>query len=265
MGNESQFSSAIVRPPGPDFAEGLTEAGLGRPDFPLALRQHEAYCRALEECGLVLHRLPAEPGLPDSTFVEDTALLLPEKAILTRPGAESRRGEIGKIRDAVGVFFADVATIDPPGTLDAGDVCEAGETLFVGLSRRTNEEGIRQLGALAGSGYRVVPIDIRQMNDLLHLKSGLSFLGNNRLLSSHHFDSAMFSGHFEVIRVPADEWYAANAVLINGSLLVPDRFPQTEQLLRNRGYRILPVEMSEFRKMDGGPSCLSLRVRAIYP
>src|ERR1700674_2680033 len=128
------FTRAIVRPPAPNFAEGLTTADLGAPNYQRALKQHKDYCGALEQCGLTLIRLEADRPYPDSTFVEDTAVLTREYAILARPGAPSRTGEVARIRDVLADFYPSLFSIQPPGTLDGGDVCEAGNHFFIGIS-----------------------------------------------------------------------------------------------------------------------------------
>ena len=132
------FTKAIVRTPGSNFAAGLTSVDLGLPDLKRALDQHDAYCNALESCGLEIIRLAPDEEHPDSTFVEDTAVLTPHGAIITRPGAASRLGEITSIEPALREYFADVQFIREPGTVDGGDVCEAGEHFFIGISERTN-------------------------------------------------------------------------------------------------------------------------------
>lgn len=256
------FRRAIVRPPAANFADGLTTVAdaLGAPDVDDALAQHEAYCRALESCGLVLTRLPADPRHPDSTFVEDAAILTPRGAILTRPGAPSREGEVAAIADALAPSYPEAARIEAPGTLDGGDICEAGDHFFIGVSHRTNEEGARQLARLlAASGYTSTPVDIRGISSILHLKSGIAWLSDRRLvvidaLAGH----PAFSG-WERVRVDPEEEYAANCVAVNEALLVPAGYPRLETRLSDLGYRTLPLAMSEFRKMDGGLSCLSLR------
>lgn len=164
------FTRAIVRPPGDNFAEGLTTVTMGQPSFNKALDQHRAYCRALETCGLSLTRLDADPRYPDSTFVEDTAILTTRSAVFTRPGAQSREGEVEAIREAVEDFYETRHRITSPGTLDGGDICEAGKTCFIGISARTNEAGARQLAAvLRGEGFACVMVDIRGVSGILHL------------------------------------------------------------------------------------------------
>ena len=180
------FRHAIVRPPAPNFADGLTTVDLGRPDVAKALAQHDAYCRALEESGLALTRLPADPHFPDSTFVEDTAVITVRgSAILTRPGAPSRSGEVVAIEEALASRFPRLLRIEAPGTVDGGDIDEAGEHFFIGVSRRTNEEGARQLARLlAADGYTSSLYDIRGVDEILHLKSGIAWLGGRHWSSS---------------------------------------------------------------------------------
>lgn len=258
------FRYAIVRQPVDNFAEGLTTAKLGEPDVPLALVQHEAYCRALESCGLELVRLTVDHQHPDSTFVEDTAVLTSRSAILTRPGAASRLGEVASIREVVGRFYSTLHGIAAPGSLDGGDVCEAGAHFFIGLSYRTNQEGAQQLSRwLAADGFTSSTVDIRNMSSILHLKSGIACLNNRDLVVMEELAGREEFVDYDLIRVTAEETYACNCVLVNGRVLMPAGFPRLQEDLARRGYLPLPLEMSEFRKMDGGLSCLSLRFDAV--
>lgn len=256
----SAFRRAVVRPPAPSFADGLTTVDFGTPDFEMALAQHQRYCEALELCGLALTWLPPDTRYPDSTFVEDTAILTGGVAILTRPGAPSREGEVAGIEEALSLFFSGFARIAAPGTVDGGDVCEAGDHVFIGVSQRTNPEGARQLARyLAGAGLTSEVIDIRAVPGILHLKSGIAWLDGRRLVVIDALaDDPAFQG-WELVRVAPEEAYAANLVPINGSVLVADGYPRLAQALRDLGQRLVPLDMSEFRKMDGGLSCLSLR------
>lgn len=255
-----RFSRALVRPPGETFSAGLTSGALGPPDVALALRQHEAYCRALERAGLRLTRLPPDPDHPDSTFVEDTAVITPRGAILARPGAPSRAGEVERIRPALEAEFGALASLEPPAALDGGDVCQAGDHYLIGVSARTNREGARQLATwLGGLGLGASVVDIRPIPGLLHLKTGLSWLGGDRLLVAEPLRRLAALARYELLPVPAGEDYAANSVVVGGSVIVPAGYPGVSAMLRKLGFEILPVAMSEFRKMDGGVSCLSLR------
>jgi len=273
---KAMFTRAIVRPPAPNFAEGLTTNDLGAPDYQRALAQHQAYCDALAQCGLVLTRLEADSDYPDSTFVEDTAVVTERCAVLTRPGAPSRAGEVVSIRRVLVDLFPAVSEIQSPGTLDGGDACEAGNHFFIGISERTNEAGAQELAELlARLGYTTDFVDIRRrrtvvspvshaqdgraISELLHLKSGLAYLGDNRMVVTDALaNRAEFSG-YDLIRVKSDEEYAANCVIVNDQVLVAAGYPRFEGKLRELGYQTIALEMTEFQKMDGGLSCLSLR------
>ncbi len=257
---ENSFRHAIVRPPAENFADGLTTVDLGEPSVADAVQEHERYCEALRECGLSLTSLPADPRYPDSTFVEDAAVLTRGGAILTRPGAPSRMGEVEAIEQALAPFFPEPRRIEAPGTLDGGDICEAGDHLFIGLSRRTNAEGARQLARfLSEDGLTSSVVDIREIADILHLKSGIAWLGDRDLVVIESLaENSAFRG-WERIGVAPSEDYAANCVRVNGTILFAEGFPILERTIRDRGDRMTIVPMSEFQKMDGGLSCLSLR------
>lgn len=257
------FTHALLRLPGANFAAGLTQAGEGPPDLALALEQHRRYGEALAACGLALSILPADPGHPDGCFVEDAALVTDRGAILTHPGAPSRRGEVTTIATALAADFPEPLRIRPPGTVDAGDVCEADGHYLIGLSTRTNAAGAEQLaGLLAELGYRSDVIDIRGSRTLLHLKTGIACLGEGRLLATRDLPRARALAAYEIIEVPDAERYAANALRVNGRVLVADGYPQTRTLIEGLGFEVIALDMSEFRKLDGGLSCLSLRWRA---
>jgi len=254
------FTKAIVRIPGANFDAGLTTVSLGRPNFDQVLTQHAAYCQALVECGLTLTTLDPDLRHPDSTFVEDAAILTPHGAVLTRPGAASREGEVEAIRPSILPFFPEPKTIEAPGTVDGGDICEAGNHFFIGLSHRTNEEGARQLAAhLAGFGYTSSTIDVRPMTTILHLKSGISYIEDNTLVVMEEMAANPQFAGFDLIQVEAEESYAANSVRVNDRVLVARGFPRLTTAIQDRGFSPLILDMSEFQKMDGGLSCLSLR------
>jgi dimethylargininase len=281
------FTKAIVRPPAQNFSEGLTTvgsgAGLGPPQFERALEQHAVYCAALEQCGLTLTTLEPDPNYPDSTFVEDTAILTERFnhastvcAVITRPGAISRRDEVIQMRAVLADFYPEVLSIQAPGTLDGGDVCQAGNHFFIGLSERTNEAGARQLAdLLAPFGYSSSFVDIRKIDGLLHLKSGLACLGDNRLVVAEALDDALAlesqtnslryalphgrATAPRLVRVSSEQAYAANCIRVNDYVLVAAGYQSFEGSLRELGYQTIVLEMSEFQKMDGGLSCLSLR------
>lgn len=254
------FTRAIVRPPAASFSEGLTTAGLGAPDIELARVQHAAYCAALTDLGLALTRLPPDPAFPDSTFVEDTAIVTHRGAIVTRPGAASRAGEVGAIREALAAHFAVIPEIEAPGTVDGGDICQAGEHFFIGLSHRTNLAGAEQLAAhLVSLGFTASTIDIRSVAGLLHLKSGIAWLGARQLIVAQALAGHAGLRGFEQIVLREEDTYAANCVRVNAAVLVPARYPELESRIVSLGHLLVRLDMSEFQKMDGGLSCLSLR------
>jgi dimethylargininase len=192
--------------------------------------------------------------------VEDDAILTPKTAILARPGARSRQGEVAQMREVLGRFYPAVEAIEPPGTLDGGDICEAGDLFFIGISRRTNEQGARQLAAfLERDGYGCTFVDIRKTRGILHLKSGIASLAGGRLVLIDALAGREEFRGYEVIRVAEKENYAANCVQVNDSVLLAAGYPALAESLTDLGYRVLPLEVSEYRKMDGGLSCLSLR------
>jgi len=254
------FQYAIIRPPARTFDRGITKAQLGLPDFELAVTQHELYCAALQKCGLELIRLEAQESYPDSTFVEDVAVLIGQAAILTNPGADSRKGEVAAIRPVLERYYQKVYTISAPGTLDGGDICEAGQHVFIGISERTNAEGGRQLAqVLASEGFTSSFVEVRGIPGILHLKSGIAYLGDNRLVLIDAFAGLPQFQNYDILRVDEAENYAANSVRVNDFVLLPEGYPKLHQSLTHYGYQVLSLDTSEYRKMDGGLSCLSLR------
>jgi dimethylargininase len=252
-----RFSRAIVRAPGPSFVNGITTVSLGLPDYQLALRQHQAYVRALMDCGLEVTVLPPDDAHPDSTFVEDTALLTPACAIIMRPGALSRRDETTGIEREIREFYSTVEKVAHPGTADAGDIMMVEDHFYLGLSERTNADGAAQIiNILESHGMTGSTVPLQRM---LHLKSGVSFLENSTMLVAGELKLRSEFNPFRVIPIDDDESYAANALWINEKVLVAAGYPKTEQSIKDAGYETVCLDVSEFRKLDGGLSCLSLR------
>lgn len=251
------FTKAIVRVPGASMVDGLTSADLGKPDYPKALEQHAAYVRVLRSCGLRVTVLPPDEAFPDSTFVEDTALVTPTGAIIMRLGTDARRGETAAMEQVLREFFPKVERVVSPATVEAGDIMTVGSHYYIGLSRRTNSEGAAQVISILerhGLTGSTVPL-----KDILHLKSAAACLGENRLvLGGELLGRPEFSG-FNVIPVDPDEEYAANCLWINDRVLIADGFPKIRRAIAACGYGTIPLDMSEFRRLDGGLSCLSLR------
>jgi dimethylargininase len=232
---------------------------LGKPDFEKALVQHEQYVDALKSCGLAVTELPAEEGFPDSCFVEDPAVLGEGWAVITNPGAPSRKGEAGLILPAIERFYSSsqIFRVTDPGTLEGGDVMRIDHTYYVGLSARTNAEGVAQFARfLEPLGCRVVAVPLEKV---LHLKTGVNYLAEGHLLVSGEFEDSPLFAAFERHPVPQGEEYAANSLWVNGAVIVPSGFPKTTALIRSLGFPVKETDTSEFRKIDGGLSCLSLR------
>ena len=242
------ISRAILRRPGPDFAEGITTGALGTPDYARMLAQHAAYADALRSLGLAVEVLDALPGFPDAYFIEDVAVVVPELAVIARPGAPSRLGEEEGI-DEVLAWRREIARIAAPATLDGGDVLVADGHVFVGLSGRTNRDGAEQLARrLTPHGYRVTTVPV---SSGLHLKSGVSWLGARTVLVTERL-----ARYFYEYRCIVAEEAACNTVLVNDTLIVPSGF---SGVVAQTGLRVVELDVSEPRKMDGGLSCLSLR------
>jgi len=251
-----KFTYAITREPGNNFARGITTSNLGPPDYELMIRQHRAYVDTLGALGLEIIELDPLPDYPDAYFVEDTAIVTPDVAVITRSGAKSRRGE-EKAVERVLDQYRRTERIRAPGTVDGGDVLAVDSHFFIGISGRTNREGAEQLGhILEKYGNTWTPVPVRAG---LHLKSSVNVVGNNTLLITEEFaDLDIFEGYDRIILDKGEE-YAGNTLLINGTLILPSGFPKTKEKLKVLGLGIIELDVSEARKMDGGLTCMSLR------
>jgi dimethylargininase len=255
----NQFTHAIARRPGENFAQGLTTSHLGAPSYELMIEQHDAYIGTLRDLGLYVIVLDPLPDYPDAYFVEDTAVVTPDVAIITNPGAETRRGEEDTIEPVL-AGYRNTVRISAPGTLDGGDVLMVGTHFFVGISERTNKAGAEQLGNILeefGNTWAAIPVGAG-----LHLKSSVTCVGDNTLLLTEEFaDHHEFEGYDRIVLDPAEE-YAGNTLLIDNCLIVPKGFPGARKNLETLGLEIIELDTSEVRKMDGGLTCLSLRFQA---
>ena len=250
------FSNAIVRAPCRGFGSGLTTADLGPPDFSVMQTQHQAYIEALQNAGLQVEVLPALDGLADAHFVEDVAVVTPELAVVTRPGAQARRGETAFIEAALG-RHRPLAHIQAQGTLEGGDVLQIGRRFLVGLSARTNAQGVDQLrGLLSPHGYQVIAVPVAEG---LHFKSDVNWLGDEQLVVTPAFAGCEQLASFDKLVLPPEEAYAANCVRVNDHLLISDGYPKAHAMLSELGLTLIPLGTSECAKMDGGLTCLSLR------
>jgi dimethylargininase len=224
-------------------------------DIAKAMEQHRAYEACLKELGAQVISMPADESYPDGVFVEDPAIVLDEIAIITRPGAASRRGETESIAQALAPF-RELRYIREPATLEGGDVIRVGKTLFVGLSGRTSREGIAQLAALLMVfDYSVVPVEVR---GCLHLKSGACWAGGNVILANRNWIDASAFHDFKIIDVPEDEPAAADVLPVAGKLIMPSNFPHTAKILEDSGIEVFPIDVSELQKAESGVTCMSL-------
>ena len=221
----SMFKKAIVRRPARSLVNGITaHPELGKPDYDLALRQHDAYVDALERCGLSVQVLPALEEFPDSCFVEDVAVCTKAFALVTRPGAQSRRDETAGVRELLAAHYTVIEEIRAPGTLEGGDVMIVGDEFFIGLSSRSNQEGVSQfIEALGRHGYTGRGV---RMPPTLHLKTGTSYMEEGVLLVDQAFASYPEFASFKKIHIAPDETYAANCLRINGYVIVPAGYPK---------------------------------------
>lgn len=244
---------ALVRPPASSFAGALSSHP--QKDFinpGLALEQHMAYVQALRSAGAQTVTLDPLPDFPDAVFVEDNAVIFDHGALICRMKEKSRRDEVQNTAREIEKYRS-LKFMEPPATLDGGDVLNTGDTLFVGLSTRTNREALDQLARF--SGKPVVPVEVRKG---LHLKTSASYLGNHLLvLDSANVDAVPFS-RFDRIEVAPEESYAANCLALGNIVILPAGHPRTKEMIREKGYEVIEVPMSEFEKADGGVTCLSL-------
>ena len=247
---------AVTRPVSPSLAEcELTHLAREPIDVARAAGQHAAYEHLLRSLGVTIVRVPAAPDYPDAVFIEDTAVVLDEVAVLARPGAPSRRGETADVAPVL-AKYRPVLSMEPPATLDGGDVLRIGRTLFVGRSGRTNETGIEQLRSLvARFDYRVLPVEF---SGCLHLKSAVTAVADGLLLLNPAWISgAAFLG-CDTLPIDKRESYGANALRIAGTVIYPSQVPRTRDLLVHRGLRVASIDCSELARAEGAVTCCSL-------
>jgi dimethylargininase len=251
------FQNAIVRVPSSSMVHGLTtSAHLGKPNYQLALIQHQNYIKALSQCQVEVTILPPIESHPDSCFVEDVAVLTQTYALLTRPSAPSRHGEVNEIEDIIHCFFKKTNRINLPGILEGGNILQVDNHFFIGLSNRTNEEGAQQMmRSLSQHGYTTSVIPLKEF---FHLKTGISYLDKGCVLVRGELINHPALSSLKQIIIDPYEAYAANCVTVNGTVLMAQGYPNTKKAITDLGYPVIELEMSEFRKIDGGLSCLSL-------
>lgn len=247
---------ALTREVSPAFDQcELTHLERQPIDVRLAQTQHHAYENCLSQLGCAVYRLPAEPDLPDSVFVEDTAVVVEELAIITRPGAESRRLETASMAKTLSPYRK-LVRIQAPGTLDGGDVLRVGRTIYVGSSSRSNPAALEQMrSALAPFGYTVQGVPV---NGCLHLKSAVTRVGKDTLLINRDWVEASAFGDMKCIEVDEAEPSGGNGLLVNDVLIYPANYPKTLSRLRTEGIAVKPVDVSEVIKAEGGVTCCSV-------
>jgi len=251
------FTQTIVKKPGKSYLQGLTTSNLGKPDYNRLLIQHDSYIEALSKCGVDVEVHPADEKFPDSTFVEDTAVVTKDFAIMTNPGAPSRAEETIAMEPIIKKYFTTIDHIEAPGTLDGGDVLQIDNHFYIGLSSRTNEQGAKQFSDIVQKyGYQATIITLKE---LFHLKTGISYLGEQTIVVTGELINHPNFAPYKKIIVPETETYAANCIRVNDYVIIPEGYPQTKQAIEEAGYQTIAIETSEFQKHDGGLSCLSLR------
>lgn len=251
------FENVIVKTPGNSYLNGLTTSDLGEPVYEVLLEQHQAYVEALEKCGVTVTHLPANEAFPDSTFVEDTAVLTSEFAVICNPGADSRNREIEDMEPVIRKFYDKIYHIESPGTVDGGDVLQAEDQFYIGISDRTNEAGANQLKEiLEKEGYEA---EIIPLKEFFHLKTGIAYVGDNRMVLAGEFVEHPAFNSYEKIIVSKEDEYSANCIQVNDYVIIPKGYEETKRQLNAAGLQTIELEMSEFQKHDGGLSCLSLR------
>ncbi len=253
-----EFTRAITRLPAKSIVNGLRAEDVGDPDYQQMLLDHAAYIAILQEAGAMVTELPALEGFADSVFVEDVALCLPETAILMRPGAPSRAGEVAHMAPVLSELYEQVCEISGPGHIEGGDILTTAKEILVGRSVRTDSAGIAELAAI------VKPWDYQLREvitppGVLHFKTDCSLLDAETILSTRRLDdSGCFEG-YRVIHTADGEEAAANSIRYNDLVVMPAGFPHTRDRLLEAGYEVREINNSECARLDGGMSCLSLR------
>ena len=259
MEHSYKFTHAIVRQPAKSIIKGLRAVDIGSPDYDQMICDHDDYVEALMSAGVEVINLTALNEFPDGQFVEDTALCLPKAAILMRPGAPSRLGEVNEIAPKLHELFEDVYEIDDHGSIEGGDILVTGKEILVGRSARTDEKGVRQLSEIVTPlGYAIR--EVFTPPEILHFKTDGSLLGPYEILSTKRLQSSGCFDGYSVINVADGEEAAANAIRVNDYVIMPAGFPRTRAILEEHGYKVKVINNTECAKLDGGMSCLSLRL-----
>ncbi|QAX30700.1 arginine deiminase family protein [Leisingera sp. NJS204] len=253
-----EFTRAITRRPAASIANGLRAEDIGNPDLDSMLAAHSAYVAALRSTGAEVIELDPLDAFPDAQFVEDTALCLPQGAILMRPGAPSRLGEVAEMAPALRGCYGDIREIKGPGHIEGGDILVTGTEILVGRSDRTDAAGVAELAEIA-AGWGHSLREVFTPEGVLHFKTDCSLMDAETILSTKRLDaSGCFKG-YRVLHVAEGEEAAANAIRFNNLVLMAAGFPRTADMLDKAGYQIVEIDNTDCAKLDGGMSCLSLR------
>lgn len=258
MSAHTHFIAAIAKKPSEAVTAGIRSGGGQDPNPELFARQHDTYVRTLEDCGLAVTVLPADPQFPDSVFVEDTALCFKGFAVMLRPGAPSRAGELAAISSAISQWYDDVEVLER-GHVDGGDVLWTGPEVIVGQSARTNLEGATALVELLTRRGLIARI-AQTPAGVLHFKSDSSSLDSETILATTRVAQSGVFDSYRVMEVPPGEEAAANAVRIRDHVFIPAGSPATAALLSDAGFNVVELDNSEPALIDGGLSCMSLRI-----
>lgn len=254
----NKFTDVIVRKPGKSLIDGITgNADFGIPDYSKAMEQHHRYIQTIKKCEVNVHILEADERYPDSCFVEDVAVVTRNFALITNPGADSRKGEEKEIVVILKKFRENIEFITAPGTLEGGDVMMVENHFYIGLTQRTNLDGANQfIHYLELYGFTGSTIPVR---GILHLKTGMSYIENQNLLVTANYLKEPSLQSLNSILIKEQDSYSANCIWINDNVIVPAGFEDSSKKIANLGYSVYELEMSEFMKLDGGLSCLSIR------
>lgn len=249
----SEPKRAITREPGANYANCVScHPARATISVERAREQHRAYCSLLENLGLEVIRMPRDDMNPDSCFVEDTAVVHGRRAFVCRPALESRRGEVDAVADVLKDYL-ELERARPPATVEGGDVIHFDDRLVSGVTQRTNRAGVRQMSDWLG-----VRVDTVEDESIVHLKSYATYIGRGTILASARFAHHPAFRGLDVIRVPDDETYAADALAIGDAVLMAAGRKASHELVRQAGFEVYPVDVGEFEKCDGAITCLSI-------
>lgn len=253
-----EFTRAITRKPAASITEGLRAEDIGTPDLEQMLAAHAHYVETLKKTGAEVIELPPLEDFPDAVFVEDTALCLPQGAVLMRPGAPSRMGEVAEMSPTLHRVYDDVRRIEGPGHIEGGDILVTGREVLVGRSDRTDEQGVEELRNIISEWGHTLR-EVFTPPGVLHFKTDCSLLDGDSILSTKRLDdSGCFEG-YRVLHTAEGEEAAANSIRFNQFVICPDGFPKTAEMLDKAGFEVVQIDNAECAKLDGGMSCLSLR------